>query len=38
MNLVVISGHDLRVPGRDMPEVIDKMRSACCDRVSAGGS
>jgi hypothetical protein len=38
MSLVVISGHDLRALSRDMPEVIDKMRSACYDRVSGGAS
>ena len=34
MKLVVMSGHDLRALSRDMPEVIDKLRSACYDRVS----
>jgi CRP-like cAMP-binding protein len=38
MKLVVMSGHDLRALGRDMPEVIDKLRSACYDRVSGGPS
>jgi CRP-like cAMP-binding protein len=38
MRLVVMSGHDLRALGRDMPEVIDKLRSACYDRVSGGAS
>jgi hypothetical protein len=38
MNLVVISGHDLRALSRDMPEVIDKMRSACYDRANGGAS
>jgi hypothetical protein len=38
MNLVVISGHDLRALSGDIPEVIDKMRSACYDRVSGGAS
>jgi hypothetical protein len=27
-----------RALSRDMPEVIDKLRSACYDRVSGGGS
>jgi CRP-like cAMP-binding protein len=34
MKLVVITGRDLRALGRDMPDVIDKLRSACYDRVS----
>jgi CRP-like cAMP-binding protein len=34
MKLVVITGADLRALSRDMPEVIDKLRSACYDRVS----
>jgi CRP-like cAMP-binding protein len=29
---------DLRALGRDMTEVIDKLRSACYDRVSGGAS
>jgi hypothetical protein len=33
MKLVVITGRDLRALSRDMPEVIDKLRSACYDRV-----
>ena len=38
MKLVVMSGHDLRALIRDMPEVIDKLRSACYDRVSGEAS
>jgi CRP-like cAMP-binding protein len=34
MKLVVMTGHDLRALGRDMPQVVDKLRSACYDRVS----
>jgi CRP-like cAMP-binding protein len=34
MKLVVITGADLRALSRDMPKVIDKLRSACYDRVS----
>jgi CRP-like cAMP-binding protein len=36
MKLVVMAGHDLRALGRDMPEVIGKLRAACYDRVSSG--
>jgi CRP-like cAMP-binding protein len=36
MKLVVMSGHDLRALRRDIPQVIDKLRSACYDRVSGG--
>ena len=38
MKLVVMSGHELRGLSRDMPEVIEKLRSACYDRVSGGAS
>jgi CRP-like cAMP-binding protein len=38
MKLVVMSGHDLRALGRDMPQVVDKLRSACYDRVSGRAS
>jgi CRP-like cAMP-binding protein len=38
MKLVVMTGHDLRALGRDMPEVVEKLRSACYDRVSGGAS
>jgi CRP-like cAMP-binding protein len=38
MKLVVISGHDLRALRRDIPQVIDKLRSACYDRISGGAS
>jgi CRP-like cAMP-binding protein len=38
MKLLVMSGHDLRALSRDMPEVIDKLRSACYDRVRGGAS
>ena len=34
MSLVVMTGHDLRALGREMPEVVDKLRAACYDRVS----
>jgi hypothetical protein len=34
MKLVVMTGRDLRALSRDMPEVIDKLRSACYNRVS----
>lgn len=33
-----MTGHDLRALGRDIPEVIGKLRSACYDRVSGGAS
>jgi len=36
MKLVVMSGHDLRALRRDIPQVIDKLRSACYDRISGG--
>jgi CRP-like cAMP-binding protein len=36
MKLVVTAVHDLRALGRDMPEVITKLRAACYDRVSSG--
>ena len=38
MKLVVMSGHDLRALRRDIPQVIDKLRSACYDRISGGAS
>ena len=38
MKLVVMSGHDLRALRRDIPQVIDKLRSACYDRVRGGAS
>jgi hypothetical protein len=38
MKLVVITGHELRALSRDMPQVVEKLRSACYDRVSGGGS
>ncbi len=38
MKLVVMSGHDLRALSRDMPEVIEKLRSACYARVSGAAS
>jgi CRP-like cAMP-binding protein len=38
MKLVGMSGHDLRALRRDIPQVIDKLRSACYDRVSGGAS
>jgi hypothetical protein len=33
-----MTGHELRALGRDMPEVIDKLRSACYERVSGGAA
>ena len=38
MKLVVMSGHDLRALRRDIPQVIDKLQSACYDRISGGAS
>ena len=38
MKPVVMSGHELRALSRDMPEVIDKLRSACYDRLGGGAS
>ena len=38
MKLVVMTGHDLRALSRDMPQVLDKLRSACYDRVSGRAS
>ena len=38
MKLVVMTGHDLRALSRDMPQVIDKLQSACYERMSGGAS